>query len=244
MKLSSVEKSMYEVMRALYESGIPITFKGAMVLKACLLEAGYSGDTRQTVDVDGNWNSQEAPSAEQMRDSLQKALLNNDVDLEVVLYRMYGKGRSAGFELKDSETGAILFTMDIDVNRPPAPTKVYEIEGFRFRGVAPSQMLADKISAISGNIVFRRIKDVIDLYYLSKVFAFDRADILRTLKNGGRGLGDFNGFLYRINDLEHAYEKFRLKGDIFKPTFKEVYLTVRSFIKPILPRVKDMGREI
>lgn len=51
---------------------------------------------------------------------------------------MYGEGRSAGFELQESATGEILFTMDIDVNRSEPRTKIYEMEGLRFCGVAPS----------------------------------------------------------------------------------------------------------
>lgn len=37
---------MYEVMKALYDSGIPMNFKGSMVLKALLIEAGFPEDTR------------------------------------------------------------------------------------------------------------------------------------------------------------------------------------------------------
>ena len=39
MLLSEQEKMMYMVMKAIYDSGIPIDFKGAMVLKACLAES-------------------------------------------------------------------------------------------------------------------------------------------------------------------------------------------------------------
>lgn len=49
MKLSAEERIMYKVMKALYDSGIPVNFKGSMVLKACLMEAGFSEDTRHTV---------------------------------------------------------------------------------------------------------------------------------------------------------------------------------------------------
>ena len=66
MKVSAEEKIMYEVMKALYDSGIPVSFKGSMVLKACLMEAGFTDDTRHTVDIDGNWNSDTPPSSEQM----------------------------------------------------------------------------------------------------------------------------------------------------------------------------------
>ena len=45
------------------------------------------------------------------------------INLKVGICRMYGEGRSAGFESADSESGEVLFTMDVDVNRPVPPTK-------------------------------------------------------------------------------------------------------------------------
>ncbi len=240
MNISAEEKLMYSVMKAIYDSGIPMNFKGSMVLKACLLEAGFTEETRHTVDIDANWYSDTAPSAEQMVESLQKALQNCGIDLNVSLYRMYGEGRSAGFELSDAATGDMLFTMDVDVNRPASKTKIYEVNGILFCGVAPSQMIADKISAISTDKVFRRIKDVVDLYYISKVFAFNKAEILETLKASGRNLDSFNGFLYRPEDLQHSYEKFRFSGNADKPPFDDLYRSVKVYIKDILPiKIKE-----
>lgn len=54
MALTLEEKLMYEVMKAIYESRLPVTFKGAMVLKAYLNEQGYPEEIRHTVDVDAN----------------------------------------------------------------------------------------------------------------------------------------------------------------------------------------------
>ena len=88
MRISNEEKLMYEVMAAVYDSGIPMNFKGSMVLKACLLEAGYSEDTRHTVDIDGNWYSDIAPTGKQMVDSLQRALREKNIELDVALTRM------------------------------------------------------------------------------------------------------------------------------------------------------------
>ena len=120
--LNAEERLMYRVMEAIYDSGIPVSFKGSMVLKAFLMETGYYEETRHTVDIDGNWNTDTYPSADQMVESLQNALIKQDIDLLVSIYRMYGEGRSAGFELADRETGEVLFSMDIDVNRPIMPT--------------------------------------------------------------------------------------------------------------------------
>ena len=236
MNLTAEEKIMYEVMMAIYDSGIPMNFKGSMVLKACLLEAGYSEETRHTVDIDGNWYSDTPPTAEQMVESLQKALGKKGIDLDVSIFRMYGEGRSAGFDLTDRATGEKLFSMDVDVNRPVLSTKIYEISGIHFLGVSPSQMIADKISAVSTDKVFRRIKDVVDLYYLSKVFDFNKKETIQVLKDTGRTLGDFSGFLQRPDELQHSYEKFRFAGGVSKPPFDEVYLTVKNYIKDILPK--------
>ena len=239
MNISAEEELMYAVMKAIYDSGIPMSFKGSMVLKACLLETGFTEETRHTVDIDANWYSDTAPSAEQMVSSLQKALRNCGIDLNVSLYRMYGEGRSAGFELSDTATGDVLFTMDVDVNRPASKTKIYEVNGIRFCGAAPSQMIADKISVISTDKVFRRIKDVVDLYYISKVFAFNKAEVLEALKNSGRSLDSFNGFLHRPDDLHHSYEKFRFSGNVDKPPFDEIYVSVKTYVKDILPGEED-----
>ena len=58
MNITADEKQMYQVMKAIFDSGIPICFKGSMVLKACLHQAGFSDEVRRTVDIDANWISE------------------------------------------------------------------------------------------------------------------------------------------------------------------------------------------
>lgn len=243
MNISKEENLMYKVMKSIYDSGMPVSFKGSMVLKACLLEAGFYDDTRHTVDIDANWNSDSIPTTEQIAESFQNAINQANLLLDVNVYRQYGEGRSAGLELMDKDSKEILFTMDVDVNRPMPQTKIYEIEGLKFRGVTPSQIIADKVSVVSSEKVFRRIKDVIDLYYLSNAFEFDYDTVLETLKNSGRSLGNFDGFLNRTEDLEHSYTKFRFAGGINKPTFDEVYQAVKGFIDVAIQQSKTTDRE-
>lgn len=174
-------------------------------------------------------------------ETLENALRKSDIDLRVELYRMYGEGRSAGIELTEPETGEVLFTIDMDVNRPVQATQIYEIAGLRFRGISPSQMLADKISTVSSVKVFRRIKDVVDLYYLSQVFELDSNQLRQIMRRSGRELEDFHSFLHGTDDLRHAYEKFRFAGDVHKPAFDEVYNTVKTYLKDVLPKTPDAG---
>lgn len=236
MPITNEEKLMYGVMKAIYDSGIPVSFKGSMVLKACLIEAGYTEETRHTVDIDGNWYSDVPPSAEQMVSSLQKAIDIAGIPLKVRIYRMYGKERSAGFELVNLSTDEILFTMDIDVNRPLVESRVYEIEDIAFRGFSLTQMTADKVVAISTDKVFRRIKDVVDLYYISHVVDFNGEEVFHAICESGRKMDDFSGFTQKPEQLAHAYEKFRFSGDVKKPEFEEIYQTVKTYIDEVLPK--------
>ena len=220
MNVTAEERIMYSVMKAVYDSGIPISFKGSMVLKACLFEAGFLDETRHTVDIDANWNTDTPPTAEQMVESLQRAINRGGMDYEVRLYRMYGEKRSAGFELVDRNTDEILFTMDVDVNRPITPTQIYEVDGICFRGVSPLQMIADKVAVVS----------------TGKVFEFDVQNIYSTLKCSERTMGDFQGFLQRKEDLRHSYDKFRFAGGVNKPPFDAVYREVKIYLKDVLPK--------
>ena len=112
---------------------------------------------------------------------------------------------------------------------------IYEMEEIRFRGVSPLQMIADKTLAISSEVVFRRIKDIVDLYYISQVFEFTKEEILSIILKGGRSLGDFHGFLYKTDELQHAYEKYRFTGEVYKPDFDEIYNIVKKYIQDFLP---------
>ena len=55
MQITAEEKLMYGVMKAIYDSGIPLDFKGSMVLKACLIEAGFHEEIPRRNNFDTRW---------------------------------------------------------------------------------------------------------------------------------------------------------------------------------------------
>lgn len=233
MEISKNEEIMYEVMEAIHDSGIPISFKGSLVLKAVLIENGYGEETRHTVDIDGNWISHSHPTMETMSSSIQKAIDKKKLNLLVSPFREYGVGRSAGFaftSIADKSREEVIFTMDIDVDRPVTETRIYEVKGFSFSGMLLANMLADKIVVISSEKIFRRIKDLIDVFYLSRIAQFDKDEILSVISRNGKAIGNFDAFLNRQDDLRHAYMKYRLSGDVHKPSFEEIYEEVRNYL--------------
>ena len=82
-----------------------------------------------------------------------------------------------------------------------------------------------------------------DLYYISQVFDFNKAEITEALRTSGRALESFNAFLYRKDELEHSYGKFRFAGDISKSPFTDMYYAVKLYIKEILPQEKSLSEE-
>ena len=81
-----------------------------------------------------------------------------------------------------------------------------------------------------GGKVFRRAKDIIDVYALTHCVEVKTIDIYESHKRNGRVLGDFAEFRDRVNDLNHAYQK--LRGIDNKPGFEHVYQHVSRFVEP------------
>ncbi len=244
MKPTNLELRMYKAMDAIYRSRIPVVFKGAMVLNAVLYEIGFTEtEIRPTKDIEANWIISKDVTDEQIRDALQEALKENGIKLTVGINRKHGPGRSAGFEFCESENGFPVFTMDMDVNRTEAGSREYVVSGLAFNGVVIEQMIADKIYVVSSGKVFRRIKDVIDLFYLSECYPLDIYKIQAVLENNGKTLSTFECFLDNKIELQHAYDKFKFSRDVKKPDFEEVYSGVKHYIEGFLPIERQIETE-
>ena len=87
MSHNNTEEMMYKVMTAIYDSGLPIGFKGSLVLKAFLRNAGFEDDLRTTKDIDANWSSSDFPTDQEVVNALQKAVDRTDLGLVVTMTR-------------------------------------------------------------------------------------------------------------------------------------------------------------
>ena len=235
------ENRMYQIMEALYDSGIPISFKGSMVLKAALQELGYNDNIRGTKDIDGNWFSDDVIKTEDIVQSINQVFDEKGLGYYTRAFREHSEKKAAGLYVLNKSTDETLFSMDIDVNRPQPMTKIYAINNIKFSGVVPEQIIADKVFVASSKKVFRRVKDLLDLYYLSSVVSFEKDKILELINGNNRLLGDFSNFLFRANDIQHAYNKFSVPGKVEKPPFADVYSVVKEYIQEFFPEIsKDV----
>lgn len=235
-ELHANETLMYQIMTAIYKSGIPIDYKGSMVLRAFLSDADFEA-MRHTRDMDANWISEKEPTPAQMTSSIQRAMDRAGLDVTVKQFREHGEGKSAGFEFYFPGQSKAAAYMDMDVNRPSYMSCVYEIGEFVFRGAVVEQMIADKLGALSGDKIFRRSKDLLDMYYISKVCELDVAKVNDALDKMGRELGTFDGLVNRVDELRHAYDRFKVDEDVEKPDFDTAFGAVIKYIEPFM----DLG---
>ena len=236
--LTETEKKMYELMARLHTNNVPVIFKGALITKLVLADNDSLSVSRATQDMDMNWIGS-VPDMDTMRESIETAINKGEKTkrYSVIVRREYGERKSAGFVITDTETGNTITKMDVDVRKYESGYAEYYYGNTIFHGVTPDQIICDKISAISSARVFRRTKDLVDLYALSQCVSTTAEKIGETAHNNGRVFGSFAELMERKDDVKHSYEK--LKGVTNKPPFDDVYSHIIKFVEPFAGGVLD-----
>jgi hypothetical protein len=226
------EKTMYRILGAISAMDAPIVFKGALITKLVLSENGFSSALRQTKDIDANWVG-EAPTMEGLENAVSQALDVLDGEYRAVATREYSEKQTAGISIVNTATEKEIVSMDIGI-KPVSGSRLYYYGEIGIKGVLPNEILADKISVLSGRYIFRRAKDMFDVYALAHCVRVVMSEIYDVQRMNGREFGAFSEFLLRRNDIEHAYA--RLKGIEGKPDFDEVYAYLDKFLSPFIQK--------
>ena len=231
--MDHIEELMLKVMAELTLSQAPITFKGAMMLKVALAEQSEMAVARATRDIDGDWLTADI-DMKRMQEVLAKAIQKVDPTLFISPFREFSHQKSAGFKIFDEHQDRI-FGIDLRVYANPVSQKYllsYHGRPVFIQGVGLAQMMADKICAMSSQKIFRRAKDLIDVYLLSYASQFNFIDILQIIQQNSRHLEDFKCFREQKVELQHAYEKLdRVRN---KPDFAVLYDRLQNFLAPFL----------
>jgi hypothetical protein len=135
--------------------------------------------------------------------------------------------------------------MDISI-KPVVGSKVYQYGEISINGVLPAEILADKITVLSKHLVFRRAKDLIDVYALAHCVEVRTSEVFDVLRSKSTIVGEFAELFTHRNDVEHAYDK--LKEIDGKPPFDDVCPYLIAFVHPFAqrdttPRVWNSGKQ-
>lgn len=190
-----------------------------------------------TKDIDGDWIG-EGPTMEQIEIALRQAVKNIDPSMDITVYREYGEKRSAGFKIIDQSQNKIA-SIDLSVrkNLYSVPYITY-INGVTIVGASLTKMISDKLHAVSGEHIYRRTKDLLDIYVMSFISEFQTLDIYDVWEKTERVSGDFSHFLNHKREIAQAYD--RLKGIHNKPEFEELYARLTVFLEPFYEKEKNL----
>ena len=227
------ERLMMDVMAELMRANAPIIFKGAMNLNVALQDSSPVNVHRITHDIDGDWYGEDI-DIEIMRNILENAVKKVNPDLSVEIFRNPAEGKSAGFRILDANQDR-MFKVDFGHRVHPFYKDyqiMYQGQPVDIRGATLTKMLSDKIRAISSPKVFRRAKDLVDVYILSHCKKIALMDVYRMVYTDGHAPGTFDEFCHRRDDLKHAYEK--LLNVENKPDFITMYKRLTAFLTPFI----------
>ena len=233
--MNNKEELMYSILGELGNSNIPLIFKGGLITGLFLMEQSFHDVHRATKDIDANWVGT-PPTLEEISSSLYDAIKDKHSNLEVKAIRSFGEKKSAKFVFTDKHTDIDLITMDLDIHRGSG-YRTYFYGTASFNGVLPLEILLDKISSSSKDLIYKwRTKDLLDVYMLCHCFSFKIKDIFDYSKKYKREINDFSAFSQKRNEIEHAYNNLNsING---KPEFNEVYTFLDKVFTPFRERIQ------
>jgi len=228
--MTEKEKQMYEILAKFSSLEAPVIFKGALIAKLILQENGFEGLSRVTQDMDANWEG-EPPAIPELIDTVNNALGDLKDKYIAKMVRPYSENKTAGFYFYDG-VGNRLFEMDINMNQVTTGFKNYLYGDSIIKGVHVDDILSDKISVLSSDKIFRRAKDVVDVYAFSRCVQVNTKSLVDSAKQKGSDFGTFHAFIHRKDELQHAYNK--LKRVENKPDFSKINSQLEAFLQPFI----------
>ena len=225
-QLNNLESFLYKFIIELSNLNAPIVFKGGLVLKSILQKNNKEMKiNRQTIDIDGNWTSEY--NREKICDIVNQALKNINKNYKVVLVREPNTKTSLGLKIVN-EYNEIITKIDLDIKDNPFYI-IFNINNTNIKYSSIEKIAADKLYVLSGNHLFRRTKDILDLYLIISTMKVDIKKVKEILKYDSHKLGTFSQFKKDKTELKKAYEN--LKGVENKPDFEFVYDTILEFLR-------------
>ena len=241
----SLEDVMYDFLDA-----ISTVYHNSMILKGCMclkIQLNNPNIIRSTRDLDFHFFTKD-DWEDFVSNSCNIATVHSKLNIK---YRLTGR---RGFDKNPNSDSIkiegvyhdITYDFKIDMNFVNG-SEIYELNNYvtdcDININSIYGILSDKLNVLATRKVCRRVKDLLDVYYvcacknnmiLSEVFgSLQNKDNLRTFINN-------NGcFILRedsYDELEHAYEKYKIVIGL-KPDFNEVYNIVYDFVEPVFSRL-------
>lgn len=180
---------------------------------------------RKTTDIDANWVDEY--NEDKIIEIIETAVKKVNDNYSVELYRLPEKNVSMGINILD-ENKIIVSKIDMDIKDNPFYV-TYTINDIDIKYSNLNKMMCDKLLSISGEHVFRRIKDLLDIHLIISSNEIKKEDLNKILEYDNRKLGDFSVLFSNKELIRNGYNK--LKNIDNKPDFDIIWQSVIDFLE-------------
>lgn len=217
--------------------------KGGTAFMSMLCENDFDSYMRSTHDIDLHVCSEDAWRS--FKKEIVQLLNSNPYGVQYQVLSFKNRSTTSDSITLQALYNGVTYKVKIDMNVAPFSTiTVTYLSSTGMNAYDCETMLTDKISAICSQRVFRRSKDLYDMYVLSQLKRYTLSSLVNHLKCKRP---DF--FSQGVNmlvtqnyaSLGHAYDKYR--GILNKPSFYVVYKICSSFIYPFF-NLSSVQREL
>lgn len=222
--------------------GSEFILKGGLSLLSALKEENKDL-TRYTIDADLHWLQEESwhPFVDSLEELLNKNARWGFVYKITKLRELKNGSSSVSLEALSDDGLSFKFKFDMNIGSC-YPGLVEERtllnSNYSMKMYSLEAMLADKLKVLSSQKIYRRCKDLYDIYVLSylKEFVLSEVVCISKAKNytdqmvGPHFLGEGS-----LDDIAHAYSKLQLLN---KPDFDVVVRRVIDFTLPIFDNIR------
>ncbi len=221
-----LEYFLYEVVYEISKENVPIIFKGGLALKDILNTLEPKNNiVRKTIDIDGNWVGKNDYNL--ITNVIEKAISNINSSYKLVLFRYPDKNKSLGYKILD-KNGKLITKIDLDIKENPFYIEL-TINDVNVKYSSLEKIFADKLFVLSSQFIFRRIKDLLDVYLILNNTNINIEKVKEILKFDNKKLDNFHTLLENKDVIEQGYLK--LEGVIKKPLFSDVWNKVIDYLK-------------
>ncbi len=220
-----LENFLYAIIDEISKTDAPIIFKGGLALKDLLYQKNPNLNImRKTIDIDANWIGN--VDYDEITIVFEQAVKKIEPTYHIEITRLPESGKSLGYKIMDAHNN-VISKIDLDIKDNP----FYVICSIRHTNIKYSSLekiMSDKLHAISLSHVFRRPKDLFDIYMILQENDINFIKVKEILNYDNRELGDFSTMLNNKDLLKESYNK--LYGIENKPDFDEVWNVILDYL--------------
>jgi domain of unknown function (DUF1814) len=210
--------------------------KGGSVLISKIIENSRLDLYRKTTDLDIHCDKREVwinfyTNIESILNSNKLGYVYKIIDRRSQR-KGFDKSDSIKFSLSDTNCNkAIEFKIDININSNTIITCDYS-PILNMTTYDALTMISDKITVVSSQKIYRRIKDLYDLCVLISLYDFTYYDVIEHIRKKHSGVKLENMLLSNnFSSLEHAFSKY--EGISNKPNIMTIISLAQAFLQPI-----------